>query len=249
MRIALVLSYNGNAYFGSQQQNHTLQTVLGELTHILLQLGITSKPVASGRTDRGVHATWQVIHIDLPTHWDNTTRLLQVLNDMLPNTMRVRRIFQVSQEFHARYSATSRTYRYIIKKTQSNPFEEGFISFFPDLDVDTIASNIKLFEGKRDFAFFMKSGSDVGSTVRTIYKTTLYKHKDLIVLYFQANGFLRSQIRLMVGALLQLNAKQIEEQLSCTKQHKIKPAVPNGLYLSKVTYPKELLLSATGSPI
>ncbi len=82
----------------------------------------------------------------------------------------------------------------------------------------------------------MKTGSDVGSTVRIIYKAFVYRHKGYIVLNFEANGFLRSQIRLMVGALMTLSSQQIQEQLSLQKRYKFKPAPPNGLYLAKIKY-------------
>ena len=82
----------------------------------------------------------------------------------------------------------------------------------------------------------MKTGSNIKSTCRTIYRAFAYRHKDYIVLNFEANGFLRSQIRLMVGALLYLEAEEIIEQLKCEKQHKIRPANCNGLYLAKIKY-------------
>jgi tRNA pseudouridine38-40 synthase len=82
----------------------------------------------------------------------------------------------------------------------------------------------------------MKSGSDIKSTTRTIYRAFAYRYKGFIVLNFEANGFLRSQIRLMVGALLNLESAQIQEQLACKKRYKIKPAPSNGLYLAKIKY-------------
>jgi tRNA pseudouridine38-40 synthase len=221
---------------GSQTQKKSNNTVLGVLEHVLAQLGIREKVVASGRTDRGVHATGQACHFDLPDFWHDTLKLQRVLNEMLPKTIRVRSIKQVSSDFHARYSAKKRLYRYIIKEGASNPFEEGFVTFLDNIDFDAIAKNIKLFEGEHDFAFFMKSGSDVKSTVRTVYKTRAYRHKQYSVLTFEANGFLRTQIRLMVGALLQKNAQEIRELLACEKKHKIKPAPSNGLYLARIKY-------------
>ena len=82
----------------------------------------------------------------------------------------------------------------------------------------------------------MKTGSDVSSTTRIIYKAFAYKHKGFIVLNFEANGFLRSQIRLMVGAILKLNQEQIEEKLISKSSYKVKPASSNGLYLAKIKY-------------
>jgi len=236
MRICLILAYNGSHFLGSQTQKKSNNTVLGVLEHVLAQLGIREKVVASGRTDRGVHATGQACHLDLPDFWHDTLKLQRVLNEMLPKTIRVRSIKQVSSDFHARYSAKKRLYRYIIKEGVSNPFEEGFVTFLDNIDFDAIAKNIKLFEGEHDFAFFMKSGSDVKSTVRTVYKTRAYRHKQYSVLTFEANGFLRTQIRLMVGALLQKNAQEIRELLACEKKHKIKPAPSNGLYLARIKY-------------
>lgn len=240
MRVTLTLRYNGRAFYGSQQQSHTPHTVLGTLTHVLIQLGITGKPIASGRTDRDVHATGQVIHIDLPEYWSDLEKLHTTLNEMLPKTMQVKKINAVTEAFHARYSATSRVYRYIIKQGVSTPFTNDFITYVAQLNVQQLTRNIKLFEGEHDFAYFMKTGSDTGTTVRHIYKTAVYKHKDYIVLSFEANGFLRAQIRMMVGALLQLNAQQIQEMLLHKHKYKLKPAPPNGLYLAKVNYPREL---------
>ena len=82
----------------------------------------------------------------------------------------------------------------------------------------------------------MKTRSDVKSTTRIIYKAFAYQHKNYIILNFEANGFLRSQIRLMVGALLTLDTEAIQKQLNYIQKYKIKPAPPNGLYLAKITY-------------
>ena len=82
----------------------------------------------------------------------------------------------------------------------------------------------------------MKSGSDVKTTTRVIYKAFAYKYKNYTILNFEANGFLYSQIRLMVGALLKLDADELLEQIECEKKHKIKPAKSNGLYLVKIKY-------------
>jgi len=236
MRVALHLTYNGTHFFGSQTQKETQNTVLGELENILKKLGIEQKVVASGRTDKGVHAIMQVCHIDLPPYWQDIQKLKRVLNEMLCNALHVKNIKEVDEAFHARYSAKKRTYRYIIKTTQSNPFEKDFVTFIKDVNFEEVQENIGIFVGKHDFKQFMKTGSEVKSTTRTVYKAFAYKYKGYIVLNFQANGFLRSQIRMMVGALLQLNADEIQKQLNCNERYKIKPALANGLYLSKIKY-------------
>jgi len=236
MRCALTLSYNGATFLGSQTQKSSKNTVLGQLEHVLHQLNIDYKVVASGRTDRGVHATGQVCHIDLPEFWRNLEKLRLALNGMLPPSIHVKKIVEVEDNFHARYSAKKRVYRYIIKEGEPNPFEESFVTFLNCVDFADIEKKIKLFCGEYDFKQFMKTGSDIKSTRRVIYRAFTYRHKGAIVLNFEANGFLRSQIRLMVGALLDLNSAQIVEQLTFKKKHKIKPAPSNGLYLAKIKY-------------
>lgn len=236
MRYALTLAYNGTSYLGSQTQTQTSNTVMGKFESVLSKLGIETKAVASGRTDKGVHATGQVCHVDVPEFWNNVEKLKEVLNQKLPPSIQVKKISHVSDEFHARYSAKKRIYRYIIKKSESNPFENDFITFDKSADFTKIKENIKLFIGEHNFVNFMKTGSDVSSTKREIYRAFAYEHKDLIVLNFEANGFLRSQIRLMVGALLKLNAREIQEQLNREKKHKVKPAPSNGLYLARIKY-------------
>ena len=208
MRCALTIAYDGTNFLGSQTQKSSSNTVLGNLERVLSALGINSKITASGRTDKGVHATAQVCHIDLPDFWSDLKKLKKVLNEMLPPSIKVRFVKKVDAEFHARYSAKKRVYRYIIKNSKSNPFETNFITFLDSVNFSEIEQNIKLFIGEHDFAYLMKTGSDTKSSRRVIYKAFAYKYKGYIVLNFEANGFLRSQIRLMVGALLKLNTNR-----------------------------------------
>ncbi len=236
MKVAFTLAYNGTHYLGSQTQSETQNTILGNVERVFRQLGIKEKIIASGRTDKGVHASAQVCHIVLPEFWSDLAKLKRVLNQMLPSSIRVKKIMQADDDFHARYSAKRRVYRYLIKTKESNPFESDFITFLPNAGIKQVEQNISLFEGEHDFGGFMKTGSEISSTRRIIYRAYTYHYRDTFVLYFEANGFLRSQIRLMVGALLQLNAQEIHEQLTLAKQHKIKPAPPNGLYLAKIKY-------------
>ncbi len=236
MRCSLTIAYNGTHFLGSQQQKETSNTILGNLQIVLKQINIDSKIVASGRTDKGVHATGQVCHIDLPPFWSDLHKLKRVLNTMLPPSISIIKIKKEKDDFHARYGAKKRVYRYIIKNTKSNPFENDFITFLDKVDFNKIQNNIKLFIGNHNFRYFMKTGSDISSTTRVIYKAFAYKYKDFIILNFEANGFLRSQIRFMVSALLNLNEKEILDKLNCKKNHKIKPAPSNGLYLAKIKY-------------
>ncbi|NPA66440.1 MAG: tRNA pseudouridine synthase A, partial [Epsilonproteobacteria bacterium] len=129
-----------------------------------------------------------------------------------------------------------RTYRYIISTKESNPFESRYVTFLPSCDLIKIKQNISLFEGEHNFEYFEKTGSDTKTTIRTIYKAFAYTHKSYIILHYEANGFLRSQIRLMTGALLSLDTNQITEMLQRQYRYKIKPVPPQGLYLAKIKY-------------
>ena len=240
MKVKATIAYNGTKFYGSQIQDKKV-TVNGTLQNILKSMGIDGKIEASGRTDRGVHATGQVIDFEVPEFWSDTKKLLEIMNFKLPPSIYVRKIEIVDDDFHARYHATRRVYRYILKEGHSNPFEDEFITFVDKIDIDTLNKAIRLFEGTHDFKQFHKKGSDNKTTVRTIYKTRVYRHKGLTVLYFEANGFLRSQIRLMAAMLLGINEgkfslNDLQEQLTCKKKISIKPAPSNGLYLAKIFY-------------
>lgn len=235
------MSYNGSAFMGSQQQPTTTETVIGTLIIALRRLRIHALPKGSGRTDRGVHATHQVMHLDLPHYWSDLTRLKEMLNLHLPPSIRIRRIEFVDHDFHARYSARKRVYRYVIKEGISNPFEDNFITFVPSLNRTAIIDAIKCFEGTHNFELFKKSGTDMEHFVRIIYRAYAYSHKGHFVLVFEGNGFLRSQIRLMVGFLLRISAgkatkEQLLEQLNCVKRHSTDIAPHNGLYLTHIKY-------------
>ena len=240
MRVKVTIAYNGTKFFGSQIQEKET-TVNGTLQEILLSCGIEAKIEASGRTDRGVHATGQVIHFDLPSFWCDLFKLQEVINLKLPKSLHVKKIQSVSDDFHARYSASRRVYRYILKEGVSNPFQDEFITFVEKIDIQLLQKAIKNFEGTHDFQGYYKKGSDNKTTIRTIYKATAYEHKGFTILYFEANGFLRSQIRLMVGMLLAINSgkfsiKDLKNQLTNQTKISFKPAPSNGLYLAKIFY-------------
>jgi len=236
MRVAVTLAYNGTHYLGSQIQKEVKNTIFGVFEAALFDLGIKQRVVASGRTDKGVHATGQVCHFDLPPYWNDTKKLHRVLNFMLPSSIRVLKVKAVSDTFHARYSTKKRVYRYILKEGMPSPFEADFVTSVPErIALEQLNAKMQIFLGEHDFKHFKKNGSDEKTTVRFIYKAFAYKHKGYIILNFEANGFLRSQIRMMVGSLLKLDEKQLLEKLTHTN-HKVDSAPPNGLYLAKIKY-------------
>jgi len=242
MKIRFTLSYNGSSYEGSQVQLHTKNTIMGRLYEALQSLNIHTKLHASGRTDAGVHAFRQTMHCELPSFFKDISRLKSLLNHKLPDSIRIRHLQECEETFHSRYSAKRRVYRYIMSDEISNPFEEAFITFIKvPINIVALKEATLMFEGEHDFSSFKKTGSNTSTNVRTIYKTRVYTYNNKTVLYFEANGFLRSQIRLMVAFILKVNEgalsiTQLKEQLSNTKRHNTKPAPANGLYLSNIIY-------------
>ena len=92
MKVALTIAYNGSSYLGSQIQKETKNTIFGEFEKVLSKLGVNSKVIVSGRTDRGVHATGQVCHVDLPKFWNDLSKFKHVLNEMLPPSIEVKNV-------------------------------------------------------------------------------------------------------------------------------------------------------------
>ncbi len=241
MRIKGVIAYDGSRFEGFQSQKHTPNTVMGTIIQALRRLGIQSNIVGSGRTDRGVHATAQVIHFDIPHHWSDIAKLQSYLQNYCAPYITIRRLYRVNPSFHARYGAKRRAYRYIFTHKKLSPFEAAYLTSLPPLDHNLLQKALLLFVGEHDFRYFMKTGSDTKSSVRTIYQAKLYRYKDRFVIYLEANGFLRAQVRMMVDFAFQVAQKrlslaQLQEQLSLSKRHLTTLAPPNGLYLAKVIY-------------
>jgi len=241
MKVKITLSYDGSQFHGYQSQKDGTKTVANKLQEAFSAFGIHAKINASGRTDRGVHATGQVIDIDLPAYWSDLERLKNYLNRVCEPFIMISRIQEVGEDFHARYSAKSRVYRYLIKVGEPSVFAHSFVTYHDSVDFLKIKESMVLFEGEHDFEYFSKTGSDPKSTVRKITKCRFYKHKELYVFSFEANGYLRSQIRMMVDFLLkisdgELKKEELIEQLEKNKMHNRNLAKPNGLYLAKIKY-------------
>jgi len=146
----------------------------------------------------------------------------------------------VDNEFHSRFNAKARSYRYIITNNFS-PFNSSYTLYKPDINIDILKTNIKLFEGRFDFEYFSKKGSEVHSYIREIYKTDVIAYKNYTILKFKGNGFLRSQIRMMTQFLLDISDKNLTSQdliNQLNKKDKIstKLVIPNGLYFERVWY-------------
>jgi len=239
-RVKAVIAYDGSAYYGFQKQKSTKQTITHDIEHALASLQIHSSIVGSGRTDAGVHATGQVIHFDIPEYWDDLEKLTLNLNRKLIS-IRFKHITFVSSDFHARFHAKKRIYRYVFKTKQPSLFEQKFISYYASFDTTLLTEALKTFEGKHDFDFFRKTGTETHTSIREVYHTNYVQRGDYHFIYFCANGFLRSQVRMMVDAAMscaqeKLSLQALKEQLNCQVQHSTKLAPPEGLYLARVIY-------------
>ena len=240
MRVKAVISYDGSQYQGFQKQKSTTMTITTAIEEALASLQISSPIVGSGRTDAGVHATGQVIHFDLPDFWYDLEKLKRNLNRKLTD-ISFKHISPAANDFHARFSAKKRVYRYVFKTQKPSVFEQKYISYYEVFDPSLLIKALKTFEGKHDFNFFHKTGTITHTTIREIYRTDYVERNGYHFIYFQANGFLRSQVRMMVDAAMlcakgDMNETQLQEQLKCQKKHTTKLAPSEGLYLAKIIY-------------
>jgi len=239
-KIKLIISYDGSDYFGSQIQPDKI-TIQSELENAFKKINIDTNCEFSGRTDRGVHAFRQTISCNIPIYWNNLIKLKEVLNKLLNSSIYVRYISKVDESFHARFSAKKREYRYLLSSKKTTPFNDKYLVYYKNIDVDKINETIKHFIGVHNFEYFCITGSEPISTIREIYNIRFYKYKDIYVLNFIANSYLRSQIRMMVDFIIKvsqgkLTITQLKEQLSNKKLHSWTLAPSNGLYLSKIYY-------------
>ena len=241
MRVKMTFSYDGSDFFGSQSQKSGVKTVMNVLMDVFTSLGISSKIEASGRTDRGVHALRQVISLDLPSYWDDLEKLKRHLNHKALPHIFFEKIEIVKEDFHARYSAKRRQYRYIISTATPSVYFTNYVLYTKPFDAKKISEAVTYFEGVHDFSFFMKADADVAHAIRKLYKARFYRYKNFYIFTFQANGFVRSQIRMMVAFLLQigynrLSRANLEDQLKLKYKYSSTLVEPNGLYLSRIWY-------------
>ena len=240
MNIKITISYDGFHYQGSQRQPNK-RSVEDKLIEVFKILNIEPKITLSGRTDKEVHATGQVFNIIIPPYWSNLEKLKKVLNYKLPLSIRVKSIQKVDDNFHPRFHAKKRVYRYIVSTKEITPFLANYVTFVKKIDEEKIKDAIKLFIGVHDFEYFHKKGSDKENLVREIFDTKFYKYRDFYVFKFEANSYLRSQIRFMVGFLLKisdgkLTKDDLKEQLDRKSFINKTTAPASGLYLSRVKY-------------
>jgi tRNA pseudouridine38-40 synthase len=241
MRIKAVIAYDGGRFHGFQRQKHTDQTVVSILEKACKNIQIESPVVGSGRTDAGVHATGQVIHLDLPEFWHDLTKLRHILNHQL-SYIKIKQITPVADTFHARFSAKRRCYRYLFTTSRPSVFSQDYLAYVPSIDLDLLGQALACFVGKHDFGYFHKSGSDTHTTIRHLYRA---EHRWLKgnyhAIYFEADGFLRAQVRMMTEAAMrfacsQTSLESLKAQLAKEEKNMTGLAPAGGLYLARIVY-------------
>ena len=249
--------YKGTAYHGWQIQKNTdvtVQRVVNEKLSLLLrdQVMVT----ASGRTDAGVHATAQIVHFDCQSERP-LSAWVRGANTLLPDAVAVRWAHAVGDDFHARFSARGRHYRYVLLNRPQRPAlaarRAGW--YHAPLDVDAMREAARHFVGEHDFSAFRAAECQARSPVKTLREARVAVVGDYVLFDFEASAFLHHMVRNMVGSLVYVgNGKHspewISELLLARDRSAAAPTFsPCGLYLSGVTYETEWNLPAQPPPV
>lgn len=251
IRYGAIVEYNGANYRGFQQQKHDPQTVQEHLHKALSQ--VAAEPVSlvcAGRTDAGVHATCQVVHFDT-TAIRPAKAWIKGSNTSMPRDIRVRWADQMPAQFHARFSATSRSYRYLISDQAVSPGllrDQITWSRFP-LDVNAMQEGAELLIGEHDFSSFRAAQCQAQNPIRTIKRIQFYRlHGGLIVMEINANAFLHHMVRNIVGVLMAVGAGQkptawvADVLAACNRSAASVTAAAAGLYFVAAHYPTKFAL-------
>jgi tRNA pseudouridine38-40 synthase len=244
VRYKCQVAYDGTAFHGYQVQPNK-RTVQLELEAALLKLhkGREVKVTASGRTDAGVHAKGQVIHFDS----DLGIPVLKwplALNAVLPSEIAILTVEEVDLDFHARFDAVGKEYRYFVDNRKiRDPFQRNYSHYFPfSLEIERMQEACAHLIGEYDFTSFCSAKTEVVDRIRTIYELDLSMEGEQLMFRFRGNGFLYNMVRIIVGTLLQVGTGDIEPDSIpgiLAKHDRIyagKTAPPQGLYLWEVFY-------------
>lgn len=244
-RIALRLMYDGTGFYGWQRQPRG-RTVQEELEKMLSRLcgDVPVHVVGAGRTDSGVHAHGQVAHAELITRYDDAA-LLHALRRMSPADLAVTALTSVSSEFHARYKACSRSYRYTIVR-HPDPFLARY-AWHHDrpLDIALLNAAAAAFLGAHDFTTFSKHNPDTPNALCRITHSEWTERDGRLEYNVTADRFLYGMVRLLVGmqvdvALGRCDVTEIESMIAARERNFQSASAPStGLSLMDVGYPEE----------
>ncbi len=240
-RIKCTVKYDGSKFHGFQIQNNE-RTIQGEIQKALKNICQEEIIIhASGRTDAKVHAIAQVFHFDTNKTM-SSEKWKMAINHFLPNDIYVCECMHVDLDFHSRYSAVKKEYRYYLNTANYDPFQTNYIyQYNRTLDIKAMQDALHMFIGEHNFASFC-TYDQYGNTIRTIYTFEITEKNGIIEFRIAGNGFRRYMVRHLVGALIQIGAHRVtkEDVKKCLdskgKQHILFKAKPQGLYLYKVFY-------------
>jgi tRNA pseudouridine38-40 synthase len=247
MRVAMGIEYDGSSFCGWQRQKGGLDTVQERVEKAISR--VANHPVSvfcAGRTDTGVHGLGQVIHFDTPAMRPMRGWLLGT-NVNLPMEVSVNWVQEVSPSFHARFSAVSRSYRYLIlnRPTRSAIWRNRAVWVHHPLDEGLMAEAAGALVGTHDFSSYRAIGCQAKSPVRTLNRLAVIREGEQIALELQADGFLHHMVRNIAGVLIAIGkgerpvswAREVLDHRDRTLGGVTAP--PQGLYLTGVGYPEE----------
>lgn len=243
-RYKLTIEYDGRTFVGWQRQENGLGVQQAVETAIMAFCGEDVPLFAAGRTDAGVHALGQVAHVDLTKVWDDDT-VRDALNFHLKQyPISILAVSQVDEDFHARFSATGREYRYRILNRRPPPaLKAGMVWWVAGkLDAAAMAEAAKVLLGHHDFTTFRSVHCQAKSPMKTLDRLDVVRQDEEIVVYAAARSFLHHQVRNMVGSLKWVgegrwDTKDIADALAAKKRAAGGPTAPaEGLCLMHVNY-------------
>ena len=242
MRILGICSYKGTNYYGWQKQVGFI-SVQEKIEECLSKVYDTTINIqGSGRTDAGVHALKQYFHFVVDKEKD-LKQLAYSLNKMLPDDIKIISFEKVDDDFHARYNAKEKIYEYRILLTNKDPLSFDLAYIYPmELDIELFKQALDKFVGTHNYQDFTSKEEDESNFVRNIYSIDVTKENDLVRIVFKGNGFMRYQIRNMIGAAINVaNGKEklefIDKHLDSKNREIIAYKAPaSGLYLVDVIY-------------
>lgn len=245
-RYKVILAYDGTAYYGFQRQVELngMRTIQGEVEKALRNIGWQDRAIlGAGRTDTGVHASGQVIAFNL--NWNHSDiKLRSALNANLPNDIAAISVSSIHNEFHPRYDAQSRCYRYYFyHRDVRDPLKERYAwRVLPALDKEIVIKASEQLVGEHDFSSFGTPTTENGSTLRKVFSVNWTFEPESSYFEIVANAFLYHMVRRIVQLLVQIGQGKNESEilfqaLDNPEFGKIQGLAPaNGLRLVKVTY-------------
>ncbi len=247
MRYFIELSYNGKAYHGWQRQPDavTVQEVLETSISTILNTPIVI--MGAGRTDAGVHATQMFAHFDTIVVFE-VAQLIFKLNSFLPFDIAIHNIFKVVPDAHARFHALSRAYQYRVA-VKKNVFTSGNCLYIKhNLDIDKMNEAANILFSYKDFQCFSKVHTDVKTYNCNIMEAKWLDKGDELHFVIKANRFLRNMVRAIVGTMVNIGLGKMEvntlhDIINSKDRREAGFSVPaQGLYLTEIEYPKEIIL-------